>query len=151
MDGAELVQGLDREQLHTHNPEKAVLGLYCYIISCDPEMITMMLWNPKLLIQKGKKPQAPLRAHICLETHRNFHFLSNSSPTSCILLLQTPRMVEVGREFWSFSCPTPLLKRFLHVLAKIVQPDFENGFYKNVQVLQVILPLTPVEKFLPQE
>lgn len=128
MDGAELVQGLDREQLHTHNPEKAVLGLYCYIISCDPEMITMMLWNPKLLIQKGKKPQAPLRAHICLETHRNFHFLSNSSPTSCILLLQTPRMVEVGREFWSFSCPTPLLKRFLQVLAKIVQPDFENGF-----------------------
>lgn len=45
----------------------------------------------------------------------------------------------------------PLLKLFLQVLAKIVQPDFQSGFYKNVQVLQVTLPLTPVEKFPPQE
>lgn len=60
-------------------------------------------------------------------------------------------MAEVGRECWSFSCAIPLLVPFLQIPAKIVQPDFQNGFYKNVQVLQVILPLTPVEKFLPQE
>lgn len=101
--------------------------------------------EPQGTVPKGKKSQAPLRAYTCLEIHRNFKFMSNSSPTSCIMLLQTPRMAEVRREFWSFSCAIPLLKLFLKILAKIVQPDFQNGFYKNVQVPQVVLPLTPVE------
>lgn len=45
-------------------------------------LITVMLWDPKVLSQKGKKPQAPLRAHIYLEIHRNFTFLSHPSPAS---------------------------------------------------------------------
>lgn len=127
-DGAGFGQGLDRAELHTHKLGKADLGLYHYTFTCDPEMSTVMLWNPKALSQKGKKPQAPLRAHTCPELHRNFKFLSHSTPTSCILLLQTPRMAEVGRELWSSSCAIPLLKLFLQVLAKIVQADFQNCF-----------------------
>jgi len=131
-DREELVQRLHREKLQTHKPEKAISELDNYTgFSCHLEITMMMFWNFQLLLENGKKSQASLRVYICLEMHINFNFLPNSSPTWYILLLQTHRMVEVGRELWRSSWPTPLPKLFLQALAKIAQFDFQYWFLQK--------------------
>lgn len=123
--------GFEQRKLQTHILGEAAVELHTPTgSSWDLATMTMMSWNFPLFLQKGKKSQASVRVHVCLQMHMNSKFLLNSSPTPHIPLLQAPAMVEVGRELWRSPRP-PLLQLFWWALAKTVLFDCQYWFLQK--------------------